>query len=544
MKQGAVVLAATLALTLVAPAFAQPFADVPTDHWAYDAIAELAAKGLIEGYPDGAFRGDRAMTRYEMAMVVARLLARIEAIKIPPLPPDLVRRDELGKAQAAEAAARTALDKRLTSKLATVQRLVAEFRAELAALGVRVTAVEEELAAIRARLDNTRVTGDVRFRYNVFPVGSPSGSGTFRAPDARMRARLTFTGRVAPNVEAVVRLWAANNAETAPNYDTRFGGGLFFNNVSFDALYLDIRNTWGATLWRVGRQTYTNAGYGPLGVGLLFDPANSVGLGSGTAYAPNVASTTGYLDGLRSDWTLGPIGLSVQWYTEQAAGWAPGLMGTPDRQYVLVRGTTSALLPGWTLGGTYYRQGASPYLAPGGFNGGTGWGADISGTLFPGVTLYGDYASWTFRLEPGGIGTFPAATAWRVGGNVNLAQVAGIAQWNPSIDWEYRSYGPLPSGAVAPRYSYATTLFFQRFDWSMQGWMARLNLTFSPRTSAFLLYETGNTLPSPGSGFTEWWVRLTHRLTPTTVGYIQWTRATLGASETANFYRAELSYSW
>ncbi|MCL6553250.1 MAG: S-layer homology domain-containing protein, partial [Firmicutes bacterium] len=132
MKQLAVVLAATLTLTLVAPAFAQPFADVPTDHWAYDAIAELAAKGLIEGYPDGAFRGDRAMTRYEMAMVVARLLARIEAIKIPPLPPDLVRRAELAKAQAAEAAARTALDKRLTAKLATVQRLVAEFRAELA----------------------------------------------------------------------------------------------------------------------------------------------------------------------------------------------------------------------------------------------------------------------------------------------------------------------------------------------------------------------------------------------------------------------------
>ncbi|MDR7570917.1 MAG: S-layer homology domain-containing protein, partial [Armatimonadota bacterium] len=48
---GAVVLA--LVLALVAPGFSQPFADVPTNHWAYDAIAELAAKGLIEGYPDG-----------------------------------------------------------------------------------------------------------------------------------------------------------------------------------------------------------------------------------------------------------------------------------------------------------------------------------------------------------------------------------------------------------------------------------------------------------------------------------------------------------
>src|SRR5215467_12927105 len=88
MRHIAVVAAAAVMFAMVAPAFAQPFADVPTNHWAYDAIAELAAKGLVEGYPDGTFKGDRAMTRYEMAMVVARLLARIESIQIPtPAPP-------------------------------------------------------------------------------------------------------------------------------------------------------------------------------------------------------------------------------------------------------------------------------------------------------------------------------------------------------------------------------------------------------------------------------------------------------------------------
>src|SRR5574337_1757332 len=86
MRYLAVAATAALMFALVAPAFAQPFADTPTNHWAYDAIAELAAKGIIEGYPDGTFKGDRAMTRYEMAMVVARILARIEAIKIPPPP--------------------------------------------------------------------------------------------------------------------------------------------------------------------------------------------------------------------------------------------------------------------------------------------------------------------------------------------------------------------------------------------------------------------------------------------------------------------------
>lgn len=44
----------------------------PKDHWAYDAIAELAAKGIIEGYPDGTFRGTRAMTRHELAIVSLR----------------------------------------------------------------------------------------------------------------------------------------------------------------------------------------------------------------------------------------------------------------------------------------------------------------------------------------------------------------------------------------------------------------------------------------------------------------------------------------
>lgn len=53
-------------------------ADVPWDHWAYDAIAELYDAGLIEGYPDGTFKGSRNLTRYEFAMALARLLYHIE----------------------------------------------------------------------------------------------------------------------------------------------------------------------------------------------------------------------------------------------------------------------------------------------------------------------------------------------------------------------------------------------------------------------------------------------------------------------------------
>ncbi len=541
MKQLAVIVAALLSLTLVAPALAQPFADVPTDHWAYDAIAELAAKGLIEGYPDGAFRGDRAMTRYEMAMVVARLLARIEAIKIPPLPTDLVRRAELTKTTSATAAALAATDKRLTAKLATIQRLVAEFRAELAALGVRVTAVEEELAAIKARLDNTKVAGDMRFRYNVYPAGTPSGSGTFRSPDARLRARLTFTGSVSPNVTAVVRLRADNTAGTIGNADTRFGNDVMMNNVAFDLLYLDIRRTWGANLWRIGRQFYSIADYGVGGGGLLFDPANSGGCGAPTWFCTGA----GVIDGLRSDWTLGPINIQVALFRETNAPAVPGF-GTFSSvywDYKTVRATTSALLPGWTLGGTYYDQGVVSVSPPGSWQGGRGYGFDLNGTLMPGVTLYIDWASWQSIYQPGATFTSASSTAWRVGGNVDLEKIAGISTWSPNIDLAYMNFGPLASGAFPPFYTYATTAFGQAFAWNMRGWLARLNLTFSPKASAFIHYE-GGTVLSTSASYSEWWLRLSYTLAPRVATYIQYTRGTTGGVDYFNFYRAELSYSW
>ncbi|HHV62493.1 MAG TPA: hypothetical protein GXX51_07650 [Firmicutes bacterium] len=73
------ILTAVLVLALAAPAMASPFADVPAYHWAYDAVNQLAAYGLIQGFPDGTFKGDQPMTRYQMAMVVARLLVQLDS---------------------------------------------------------------------------------------------------------------------------------------------------------------------------------------------------------------------------------------------------------------------------------------------------------------------------------------------------------------------------------------------------------------------------------------------------------------------------------
>ncbi len=105
-------------------AAANPFEDVPADHWAYDAVAQLAADGVIEGYGDGTYRGDQEITRYEMAQMVARAMAK----------------------------GANGADKALIDKLA------AEFADELNNLGVRVAALEK-------KVDNVKWDGMVRYRY-------------------------------------------------------------------------------------------------------------------------------------------------------------------------------------------------------------------------------------------------------------------------------------------------------------------------------------------------------------------------------------------
>ena len=138
------VLAMAMALGVTASAYAaNPFSDVPAGHWAYDSISKLAAAGVIEGYGDDTFRGDRLMTRYEMAQIVAKAMA----------------------------------------KGANIDKLAAEFAEELDALGVRVAALEK-------KADNVKITGQVRWNYQ-----SNKNDGV-KATRNRLRTRLIFTGKI------------------------------------------------------------------------------------------------------------------------------------------------------------------------------------------------------------------------------------------------------------------------------------------------------------------------------------------------------------
>jgi len=126
MKKYTWLLVAALFFVLVAPAFSAPlFGDVPDEHWARDAVANLAAKGLVEGYPDGTFKGDRAATRYEMAMVIARFLAK---------------NDQEHATFATKA------------DLEELRKLVMQLKDELDALGVRVTNLEENVSKLDKRV--------------------------------------------------------------------------------------------------------------------------------------------------------------------------------------------------------------------------------------------------------------------------------------------------------------------------------------------------------------------------------------------------------
>ena len=111
-------------LALGQAASATPFSDVPANHWAYQAIQSLAADGLVEGYPDGKFKGDRPLTRYEMAVLVARVIAKLQA-------------------NGAGYASKADLDK--------LQKLIDALKDELDSLGVRVTNLEDALDALDKR---------------------------------------------------------------------------------------------------------------------------------------------------------------------------------------------------------------------------------------------------------------------------------------------------------------------------------------------------------------------------------------------------------
>jgi hypothetical protein len=488
MRNLALSVAAILVLAVASPAFAQPFADVPTDHWAFDAIAELAAKGIIEGFPDGTFKGDRGVSRYEVAIIVARILARIEAIKIPaPAPaaaPQVTRTD-----------------------VQTIQRLVNEFRAELAALGVRTTAVEEELAALKAATSSTKVTGELDYRYSLGPsIGPGGGAGLGTSWGV---ALLTFVGKTG-GATGTVRLNLGNQGGVFA-----LGGTTATSTSgvegSFDRAQLEF--PYFGMNWRVGRQTYQ---LGP--VGLLFQEG-WVGC----------AACLG-VDGLVVNGSFAGVGFEAASFLHLIR--APAAPVNPPAP---IAGDTTPTMAhasfnfsGWTVGAGYYYESQASAVTTN-----TGYEVDLTGALFPGFSLTGEWATFT----PSGAA---AQTAYQATLGIDVAGMMG-GGLNPKLSVWYKNY-PLAWGPIWPGSCEAIcSTIFQDLQSAFGG---QLTLNMSDAFRPYVKYETGTRTGPPAGTLTEYEVGFRSKLTSSVDARIRYqNRSNVGATD-RDRYRVELFYSW
>ena len=186
------VLAMAMALGVTASAYAaNPFSDVPAGHWAYDSINKLAAAGVIEGYGDSTFGGDKLMTRYEMAQIVAKAMA----------------------------------------KGANVDKLAAEFADELDNLGVRVANLEK-------KADNVKITGTIKASYASYDGDKVAKDGQNPAQNTNHASRLRSD------------LWVKGDINDDWTYSAMFRNQQFFSNdkgnageenVTFQRAYVNGR---------------------------------------------------------------------------------------------------------------------------------------------------------------------------------------------------------------------------------------------------------------------------------------------------------------
>ncbi|MBA7514590.1 hypothetical protein ES705_06622 [subsurface metagenome] len=229
MKKLALVLVLVLAFSFTA--LANPFVDVPLNHWAYDSVQSLAAKGVIVGFPDGTFGGAKSLTRYEFAEATAKALAYVEG-----------------------------MDFAAAEDVAILEKLAIEFADELASLGVTVADLEASLGANSeaiAALETTVAKLDTFFEPVVI-------TGDFTA---------TYTKQVVPMAVATLSDETNINIEATINDETTAGisvnvidvlSGAPAYAVTWEGFFVDYQ---GADLQlRVGEVEPAT-----IGLGLVYD---------------------------------------------------------------------------------------------------------------------------------------------------------------------------------------------------------------------------------------------------------------------------------
>ena len=329
------VLAMAMALGVTASAYAaNPFSDVPAGHWAYDSVNKLAAAGVVDGYPDGTYGGDKLMTRYEMAQIVAKAMA----------------------------------------KGANVDKLAAEFADELDTLGVRV-------ANLEAKADNVKITGEVRYHYTDND-GDKEGYATV------LRSRIWLKGQINDDWSYTGMLENQQNLKNDKgDEDTKFqrayvngklGGlavqaGRYNLKVSEGNVY---DNRFDGVQASYGKDVKLTAGYGKADPGEAQAKANEVVYAelSGKAGALDLAAAyydfkdLKGVDGIDdSIWTVAAnyaFDKNFKLGAMYLNGDKDGYNGADDGYVVTAsyKGAKAAKVGSWGLVAKYYDQGASTYV--------------------------------------------------------------------------------------------------------------------------------------------------------------------------------------
>ena len=235
-------LVATMAVGATAFA-ANPFVDVPSDSWAYNSVVELANSGIIQGVDGVHFQGERNITRYEAAEIVAKAMAHE--------------------------------DRANAEQRALINRLADEFSDELNNLGVRVSNLED-------RVGNVKLTGDARVRYM-------KQGQTLKNDDSWQ-----FRGRLRANAKINDRAYAVLGTEYNTNFGNHTHASASASSAGRDHFYvdrayvnyaLDNGHKWNAMVGRYDYELGNNMG---LIYGNNFD-------GAQLKFADNkMAATVGY----------------------------------------------------------------------------------------------------------------------------------------------------------------------------------------------------------------------------------------------------------
>ena len=203
-------LAATMAVGATCAFAANPFVDVPSDSWAYKSVVELADAGIIQGVDGSYFQGERNITRYEAAEMVAKAMAH--------------------------------MDKASVEQRALINKLADEYAAELNNLGVRVANLENKVG-------NVKLTGDARLRYK-YQNGKSDNDNSW---DYRVRLRATANVNDKTTVTYGI---SSNNQNFADNTPSSAGDK---NHIYTDMAKVDTK--LGANLTAsVGRTAAYNLG--------------------------------------------------------------------------------------------------------------------------------------------------------------------------------------------------------------------------------------------------------------------------------------------